>query len=62
MSNVLDLTQLTTQQLTNLLWDVKGTPQATAVYAELRSRPARLTLQPNDPNWQEKLEEALTQK
>jgi hypothetical protein len=56
MSNVLDLAQLTTQQLTNLLWDVKGTPQATAVYEELRSRPARLSLSSDDPAWEQKFQ------
>ncbi|AFY61166.1 hypothetical protein [Synechococcus sp. PCC 6312] len=56
MSNVLDLTQLTTQQLTNLLWDVKGTPQATAVYEELRSRPPRLSLNLDDLAWEQKFQ------
>lgn len=56
MSNVLDLAQLTTQQLTNLLWEVKGTPQATAVYEELRSRPARLSLSPDDPAWEQRFQ------
>lgn len=59
MSNQLDLSQLTTQQLINVAWEVKGTPQSQHVYEELSSRPAQLTLEPDDPNWKAKMSEYL---
>lgn len=62
MSNQLDLSQLTTTQLINLLWEVKGTPQAQPLYRELSSRPAQLTLDPDDPDWEEKMAEHLRSK
>jgi hypothetical protein len=62
MSNQLDLSQLTTRQLINLLWEVKGTPQAQPLYKELSGRPTRLTLDPDDPNWETKMSEHLRSK
>jgi hypothetical protein len=62
MSNQLDLSQLTTRQLINLLWEVRGTPQAQPLYKELGSRPAQLTLSPDNPNWQAKMSEYLRSK
>jgi hypothetical protein len=59
MSNQLDLSQLTTRQLINVAWEVKGTPQSQPVYEELISRPAQLTLEPDDPNWEAKMSEYL---
>jgi hypothetical protein len=62
MSNQLDLSQLTTHQLINLLWEVKGTPQAEPLYKELSGRPAQLTLEPDDPDWETKMSEHLRSK
>ncbi len=62
MSNQLDLSQLTTRQLINLLWEVKGTPQAQPLYQELSSRPARLILNPDDSDWEAKMAEHLCSK
>jgi hypothetical protein len=62
MSNQLDLSQLTTQQLINLLWEMKGTTQAQPLYKELSSRPAQLTLEPDDPDWERKMAEHLRSK
>ena len=59
MTNQLDLSQLTTRQLKDLIWDLRGTPQVQPVYRELSSRPAKLTLKPDDPDWEEKLQEFL---
>jgi hypothetical protein len=62
MSNQLDLSQLTTRQLINLLWEVRGTPQAQPLYKELSGRPAKLTLSPEDPDWEAKMSEHLRSK
>jgi hypothetical protein len=59
MSNQLDLSQLTTRQLINLLWEVKGTPQAQSLYQELSSRPPKFTLESDDPDWEAKMSEHL---
>jgi hypothetical protein len=59
MTNQLDLSQLTTRQLTNLLWELRGTPHAQPLYRELSSRPARLTLKPDDSDWETKLRNGL---
>ena len=60
MSNEINLSELTTKQLTNLLWALKGTPQAQAVYRELSHRPPQLTLKPHDPDWEAKFTIQLT--
>ncbi|HEY9828035.1 MAG TPA: hypothetical protein V6D19_21565 [Stenomitos sp.] len=62
MSNQSDLSKLTTRQIIDLLWEVKGTPQAQPLYAELASRPARMTLEPDDPEWETKMSEFLHSK
>jgi hypothetical protein len=62
MTNQQDLSQLTTRQLIDLLWDIKGTPGAQAAYAELGRRPAKLTLKPDDPEWETKFTEHLLSK
>lgn len=59
MANQLDLSQLTTRQLTNILWELKGTPHAQPIYRELSSRPAKLILKPDDPDWEIKLRDSL---
>jgi len=59
MTNQLDLSQLTARQLVDLTWELRGTPQVQPVYRELSSRPPRLTLKPDDPDWEEKLRNSL---
>lgn len=59
MSNYLDLSELSNQQLVEIVWILKGTPQAQICYRELSSRPASLTLSPDDPLWEEKLREEI---
>jgi hypothetical protein len=46
--------ELTTQQITDLLWQVKGTPAAQPLYAELSDRPFGEPLTLDDPDWQAK--------
>jgi hypothetical protein len=62
MSKQPELSDLTTKQLKNLLWQVKGTPQAQPIYAELNRRPSRFTLKPDDPDWERKMSEHLSAK
>ncbi len=57
----LDLISLTKQQLTALLWDLKGTPAVHPIYQELRSRPPEVTVKLSDPDWESKTDEALKQ-
>lgn len=59
MTNPSDLSQLSEQQLIDLLWTLKGTPQVQPVYQELNRRPAKLTLKLKDPDWETKLREYL---
>lgn len=59
MNNQIDLSALSTQQLTDLLWTLKGTPQAQPLYSELTSRSSQSPIAPDDPNWETKLEERL---
>lgn len=54
MSNQLDLAKLSTKQLKDLIWELRGTPAVQPVYQELSKRPAKLTLQLDDPDWEEK--------
>jgi hypothetical protein len=56
-----DLSQLTKRQLTDLAWQLKGTPEVQPIYQEISRRPAKAFLQPNDPNWEAKFGEILTQ-
>jgi hypothetical protein len=62
MNEQLDLSNLTTKQLINLLWQVKGTPQAQPIYAELNRRPSKFTLETDDPEWERKMSEHLRTK
>jgi hypothetical protein len=55
----LDLTSLNKQQLTALLWELKGTPAVHSIYQELRTRPPEVTIKPSDPDWEAKTDEAL---
>ncbi len=57
----LDLASLTKQQLTSLLWDLKGTPAAHPLYEELRTRSPKVTVKASDPDWERKTDEALKQ-
>ncbi|WP_404783467.1 hypothetical protein [Altericista sp. CCNU0014] len=57
----LDLTSLNKQQLTALLWDLKGTPAVHSIYQELRTRPSEVTIEFSDPEWESKTDEALKQ-
>jgi hypothetical protein len=58
----LDLASLTKQQLTALLWELKGTPAAYPIYQELRTRPSEVTIKLSDPDWESKTDEALKQR
>jgi hypothetical protein len=55
----LDLTSLNKQQLTALLWELKGTPAVHSIYQELRTRPPEVTIKLSDPDWETKTDEAL---
>ncbi|MBW4618049.1 MAG: hypothetical protein KME17_01525 [Cyanosarcina radialis HA8281-LM2] len=57
----LDLTSLTKQQLTALLWELKGTPAVYPIYQELRTRSPKVTIAISDPDWESKTDEALKQ-
>ena len=57
----LDLTSLTKQQLTNLLWELKGTPSVHPIYQELRTRSPEVTIKISDPDWEQKIDEVLKQ-
>lgn len=57
----LDLTSLNKQQLTTLLWELKGTPAAHPIYQELRTRSPVVTVEISDPDWESKTDEALKQ-
>jgi hypothetical protein len=57
----LDLTSLNKQQLTALLWDLKGTPAVHPIYQELRTRSSEVTIKLSDPDWESKTDEALKQ-
>lgn len=60
-SRQLDLSKLTTKQLTQLLWTLKGTPQAQSLYRELSHRTPRFSLKPDDPEWEDKLSGLIIQ-
>lgn len=53
------LKEFTTRQLVDLSWEIQGTPEVQPVYRELSSSPTRLTLKPDDPDWEEKLRNSL---
>jgi hypothetical protein len=57
----LNLTSLTKQQLTALLWELKGTPAAHPIYQELRTRSPEVTIEISDPDWESKTDKALKQ-
>jgi hypothetical protein len=57
MSNQLDLSQLSTKQLKDLIWELRGTPEVQPVYRELDRRPAKLTVKPDDPDFEQQTRE-----
>lgn len=57
----LDLASLTKQQLTALLWNLKGTPAVHPIYQELRTRSPKVTIKISDPDWENKTDEVLKQ-
>jgi hypothetical protein len=57
--NQQNLSELTNQQIIDLLWQVKGTPEAQPLYAELSNRPQGETLTLDDPDWQAKFSARL---
>jgi hypothetical protein len=59
MNNQIRLSELSTQQLTDLLWTLKGTPQAQPLYRELTSRSSQTAIKPDDPDWETKFAERL---
>jgi hypothetical protein len=61
MTNDVNLSTLTKQQLWKLLWQTKGTPEAQPLYAELSRRQSTSTLKPDDPDWETKMTERLLQ-
>lgn len=61
MSNQLNLSELSTQQIISLLWQLKGTPQAQPLYDELANRPPKERFSLNDPDWEAKFAESLSQ-
>ena len=62
MNNQVDLSELSVQQLTELLWTLKGTPQAQPLYRELVSRSTQPPIKPDDPDWESKFAARLTSK
>ncbi|NJM00514.1 MAG: hypothetical protein HC924_17830 [Synechococcaceae cyanobacterium SM2_3_2] len=52
---VLDLSTLTTQQLKDMAWELRGTPAVDPIYQELGSRPPSIVIAPEDPQWAEKV-------
>jgi hypothetical protein len=59
MSNPLDLSQLTTQQIKAMLWLLKGTSQAQPLYQELSHRNTKPPIAPDDPDWDAKVDAKL---
>lgn len=58
----IDLSKLTTNQLRDLLWTLKGTPYAQPLYRELSTRSTQPSLKPDDPDWEAKFAARLTSK
>lgn len=55
------ISELSTQEIKDLLWQVKGTPAAQPLYKELATRPPRATFSASDPDWEEKFLASLSQ-
>jgi hypothetical protein len=60
IANQLNLSELSTKQITDLLWVLKGTPQAQYLYKELSSRNDNQPLVAlDDPDWETKFNAIL---
>jgi hypothetical protein len=59
--NEMDPASLTKQQLTALLWELKGTSAAYPIYQELRIRTSDVMIKLSDPDWENKTDKALKQ-
>ncbi len=46
-----DLSQLTSRQLADLAWELKGTPEVQPIYWEISRRPAKSSVKLDDPEW-----------
>lgn len=55
----INLSELTTPQLSELLWTLKGTTQAQPLYQELMRRSTQPPIKPDDPDWNVKFAERL---
>jgi hypothetical protein len=62
MSNPQDLTQLTREELGELAWQLKGTPEVQPIYAEMSRRPAKNVIKPDDPDWENKVRALIARK
>ncbi|MFS8805180.1 hypothetical protein NW813_10210 [Synechococcus sp. R55.6] len=52
---------MTTQQLKDIAWQLRGTPAVEPIYRELGSRPKSIVIAPEDPQWTEKVNQILTE-
>jgi hypothetical protein len=59
MNRQLNLSELSNKEIIDLLWQVKGTPEAQPLYDELANRPQGETLSLDDPSWAAKLSAML---
>lgn len=62
MNSQVDLTQLTNEQLGELAWQLKGTPEVQPIYVEMARRPAKNVIKPNDPEWETKTRAMIARK
>jgi hypothetical protein len=62
MNSQIDLTQLTNEQLGELAWQLKGTPEVQPIYVEMARRPAKNLIKPDDPEWNAKLRAMVERK
>ncbi|MBW4553708.1 MAG: hypothetical protein KME35_21750 [Aphanocapsa sp. GSE-SYN-MK-11-07L] len=50
-----DLSQLTSRQLADLAWELKGTPEVQPIYWEISRRPTKSSIELDDPEWDAKI-------
>lgn len=62
VNHQINLSELTTQQLSDLLWTLKGTPQAQPLYQELMRRSTQPPIKPDDPDWDTQFSRRLLRK
>jgi hypothetical protein len=60
--NQMDSAKLTTEQLGELAWQLKGTPEVQPIYAEMARRPAKNVIKLDDPDWDAKVDALLLRK